>query len=353
MVEEVCPYCEATVGADDDFCGRCGEALTAYDDELEDGYDYDYPDTDREIEADTADGDDEALVYRPRAAEERREELKLLAAVLGVTLVVGALLGWALGWWGRGGDGDDVAADGVGAGEARAVELAESGSDLPAAEPVGLDRLDGLAIAFRDAAGVHVLYADGREPIDLAAAPRAVELRGGSVAVDGDDLFYVAGAEIRRRSLDTEADEAIANGDWVAAVPGESGQIWIVDRREDDEIGSVNVLLRTDRTGASTGEVVLPAQTRLDGATSRGVIVADLSTGARRVIGLDGFEAAIVPTEASDGVVSPDGQWVVRAEPGRIVARPGAGTPADQFDVLLVPSEPAVPVSFVVVSVAD
>ncbi len=345
--EEVCPYCDSLVGHRDSYCPSCGEQLGApgqFEDSLEfdDGY---LDDPDREVVADEADGD---LVYVQRTRAERREELKLLAAVLAVAVLVLGVLGLAMGWWGGGGGTEDDTPELVS--DAVAVEVETEPVGTPAAEPekTELPRLSGLSIAFRDSGGVHLLHADDRESVSIAAARRAAPLNGGAVAIGADSLFYVDGATVRRHVVATGEDVPIVEGDWVAPVPEDATSLWIVDRSDDDELGTINLLLLTDLDGVIVDQVELPKGVQLDGATNRGVIVVDPDTGDRSVVGPGGFSAPLLATTTvADAQVSPDGEWLVRAAPGRIVARP-VDTGADaEFTVVSVPADPANPVEFV------
>lgn len=357
-VEEVCPYCEATVGGSDAYCARCGEPLTAFDDELGDyegdDLDYDFDDRpDREVLADTAAGDDEAVVYRTRGDGERREELVLLAVVLGVAVVALGIFGWVLGWWGGGGDDDATDDQGPVSSSAQAVEVAPETDDADEAvalpESVALEQLEGLAVAVRDRSGVHVRWADGRDPVDIGAAMRFAEFDGGSVALSAQSLWFIDGASVHRHDLASGETRRVGPGDWVAAVPGAPQEIWLVDRRESDETGTIDVLVRVGPDGPMSTETILPANLRLDGATSAGVIVADTATGTKSVIGPDDFVATLVPTAgATDAVISPDGRWALRSTPGAVVARPVDGSADDDFTVVDVPDQMGEAVEFAV-----
>ncbi len=351
--EEVCPYCDSLVGHRDSYCPSCGERLGApgqFEDSLEeDSLDFDdgyLDDPDREILADQADGD---LVYVPRGRAERREELKLLAAVLAVSALVLGVLGLVMGWWGNGGSSEDAAPELVSDAVAVEVETAAEEASVPVPEKVELSRLEGLSVAFRDSGGVHLLHADDRDSVHIAATRRAAPLNGGGVAIGADSLFYIDGATVRRHVVATGADVEVVTGDWVAPVPDDDEALWVVDRNEDDELGTIDTLLLIGLDGTIVDQVELPAGSELDGATSRGVIVVDPVSGDRIVIGPDGFRAPLLATTTvANAQVSPDGAWLVRAEPGRIVARPvDTATDAD-FTVVTVPADPTVPVDFVV-----
>jgi hypothetical protein len=346
--EEVCPYCDSLVGHRDSYCPSCGERLGApgqFEDSLEfdEGY---LDDPDREILADEADGD---LVYVPRGQAERREELKLLAAVLAVALLVLGVFGLAMGWWGRGGSGEDETPEPVSDAVAVEVETEAAEASVPRPEKVDLSRLEGLSVAFRDSGGVHLLHADDRDSVHIAATPPAAPLNGGAVAIGADSLFYVDGATVHRYVVATGEDVAIVEADWVAHVPEDDGALWVVDRNDDDELGTINTLLLTALDGVVLDQVELPAGFRLDGATNRGVIVIDPASSERIVIGPGGFRAPLLATTTvANAQVSPDGAWLVRAEPGSIVARPVDTAADEDFTIVSVPADPTVPVEFVV-----
>ena len=346
--EEVCPYCDSLVGHRDSYCPSCGERLGApgqFEDSLEfdDGY---LDDPDREILADEADGD---LVYVPRGRTERREELKLLAAVLAVAALVLGVLGLVMGWWGRGGSSEDATPELVSDAVAVEVDATPDEASVPVPEKADLSRLEGLSVAFRDSGGVHLLHADDRDSVHIAASRRAAPLNGGAVAIGADSLFYIDGASVRRHVVATGADVEVVQGDWVAPVPEDDGALWVVDRNDDDELGTINLLLLIDLDGTIVDQVELPAGFQLDGATNRGVIVIDPASGDRIVVGPGSFRAPLLATTTvADAQVSPDGAWLVRAEPGSIVARPVDTAADEDFTVVSVPADPTIPVDFVV-----
>jgi hypothetical protein len=346
--EEVCPYCDSLVGHRDSYCPSCGERLGSPG-QFEDSLDFDegyLDDPDREILADEADGD---LVYVPRGRAERREEIKLLAAVLAVAVLVLGVLGLVLGWWGRGGSSEDATPELVSDAVAVEVETDADEASVAVPEKIDLSRLEGLSLAFRDSGGVHLLHADDRDSVHIAATARAAPLNGGAVAIGADSLFYVDGATVRRYVVATGEDVAIVEGDWVAPVPEDDQALWVVDRNDDDELGTINTLFLTDLDGAILDQVELPAGFQLDGATDRGVIVIDPASGERIVIGPGDFRAPLLlTTTVADAKVSPDGRWLVFAKPGNVVARP-VDTAADaEFIVVSVPADPTIPVDFVV-----
>ncbi len=91
---DVCPECDEVVQPNETQCDACGEYLGAPGE-----YERERGDTDRQVLADTEDGDSLDDVYRQYDNEKRKEEFVLLAWVLGGAAVLVFIVGLALGWW--------------------------------------------------------------------------------------------------------------------------------------------------------------------------------------------------------------------------------------------------------------
>jgi len=92
--DDVCPECDEIVQPKETRCVGCGEYLGAPGEYAREG-----GDSDRQVLADTEDGDSLDEVYREYDNEKRKEEFVLLAWVLGGAAVLVFIIGLALGWW--------------------------------------------------------------------------------------------------------------------------------------------------------------------------------------------------------------------------------------------------------------